>query len=331
MPVSLGFIGFGIMGERLLRAAMAHDRSVLTVTGVYDPSPGTAVRLAAIDPGLRAFASAAEVIAASDCLHIASPPASHLGYLRECNAAGKAALSEKPLAIDVAAATAAVRHLEAANMRGAVNFPFASSFAVDHINAWMRDGTVGAPQRLDIVTQFAAWPRPWQMDAERWLDARDEGGFVREVVSHFLFLARRQLGPLKLISARTAYPVEGRSERSVEAELTAGGLPVSLRGSVGMTALDDHNAWTLTGDRGRIRLRDWSIAERETGGRWTSPRDVKSNEEMRPLVLARQLDKIAAMARGDTTNLATLREALEVQEIVEEILRSAKISTLTRA
>jgi predicted dehydrogenase len=323
VPITLGFIGFGIMGERLLRAAMAHDRSAVSVTGVYDPSPGAATRLNAIDPSLRVFATAAEVIAASDCLHIASPPASHLEYLRDCNAAGKAALSEKPLATDVAAATAAVRDLEAANMRAGVNFPFASSFAVDHINAWMGDGTAGAPQRLDIVTQFAAWPRPWQMDAERWLDARSEGGFVREVVSHFLFLARRQLGPLQLISACTSYPLEGRSERSAEAELTAGGLPVSLRGSVGTTALDDHNTWTLTGDRGRIRLRDWSIAERETGSGWTPPVDAKSNEEMRPLVLARQLGKIATMTRGDTTNLATLREALEVQEIVEAILRSA--------
>ncbi len=322
VPITLGFIGFGIMGERLLRAAVAHDKSVVTVTGVYDPNPGAAKRLAAIDPGLKVFATAADVIAASDCLHIASPPASHLEYLRDCNAAGKAALSEKPLAIDLAVATLAVRDLEAAKMRAAVNFPFASSFAVDHINAWMGDCTAGAPQRLDIVTQFADWPRPWQMDAERWLDARVEGGFVREVVSHFLFLARRQLGPLELVSARTAFPLEGRSERSVEAELTAGGLPVTLRGEVGTTALDDHNTWTLTGDRGRIRLRDWSIAERDIDGTWTPPVDAKSNEEMRPLVLARQLDKIASMTRGNATNLATLREALEVQSIVEAILHS---------
>ena len=322
MPITLGFIGFGIMGERLLRAAVAHDPSVVTVSGVYDPSPGAAARLATIHPGLTCFTTAAQAIAASDCLHIASPPASHLGYLRDCQTAGKAALSEKPLATDVAAATIAVRDLEAANMKAAVNFPFASSFAVDHIDIWMRDGAVGTPLRLDIVTQFATWPRSWQIDAERWLDARAEGGFVREVASHFLFLARRQLGPLKLIKAKTAYPIEGRSERGVEAELTAGAIPVFVRGSVGTTALDDHNTWTLTGERGRIRLRDWSIAEAEINGNWEPPGDAKSNEVMRPLVLARQLDKIAAMTRGKATNLATLREALEVQIVVEAILQA---------
>jgi hypothetical protein len=41
---------------------------------------------------------------------------------------------------------------------------------------------------------------------------------------------------------------------------------------------------------------------------------------MRPLVLKGQLDKLAALTRGEPTNLATLREALEVQEVVEEIV-----------
>ncbi len=95
MATRLGFIGFGIMGERLLRAALNHDKDVIVVTGVFDPSPGAAARLAEIDPSLEAFATAAEVIAASDCLHIASPPLSHLDYLRQCQAAGKAALCEK--------------------------------------------------------------------------------------------------------------------------------------------------------------------------------------------------------------------------------------------
>ncbi len=323
MAITLGFIGFGIMGERLLRAAMAHDTSVIRVTGIYDPNPDAAAKLAVIGPGLTRFASAADVISTSDCLHIASPPASHLDYLRQCSAAGKAALSEKPLAIDVAAATIAVRDLQAVNVRAAVNFPFASSFAVDHIAGWMRDGTVGTPRRLDISTQFASWPRPWQIDAEGWLDARAEGGFVREVVSHFLFLARRQLGPLHLIGSKAGYPIDGRSERTVEAELTAGDLPVTVRGDVGSISADDHNTWTLTGSKGRIRLRDWSIAESEIDGEWQAPSEAKSNEAMRPLVLARQLDKIAAMTRGETTNLATLKEALDVQIIVEAILRSA--------
>ena len=322
MPVKLGFVGFGIMGERLLRAALDHDQAKVVVTGVFDPSPATAERLKAIDPALNCFSTATAVITASDALHIASPPKSHLAYLDQCAAANKAALCEKPLATDVAAATATVAALKARGVRAAVNFPFASSFAVDQIQTWMRDGVVGTPQRIDIALAFANWPRSWQMDAVSWLDARAEGGFTREVGSHFLFLSRRLFGALQLANATCRYPEPGRSERAIDAGLTAGTLPVHLAGNVGTTPKDDHNTWTLTGTEGRIRLRDWSIAEREVDGQWQAPSDALPNEKMRPMVLARQLDKLAAMTRGEATSLATLDEALEVQRIVEAILKA---------
>jgi predicted dehydrogenase len=321
-PVRLGFIGFGIMGERLLRAGLAHE-GALTVTGAFDPGAGTAERLRAIDLGLTAFASAEAVIAASDVLHIASPPLSHLGYLAACAKAGKAALCEKPLATDVAAAALVVRDLTAAGMRAAVNFPFASSFAVDHLNRWMAEGAVGTPERIDIELAFATWPRSWQMEAAGWLDRTPEGGFTREVGSHFLFLSRRLFGPLQLGAATCDYPDARTSERSITAELRAGNLPVSLTGGVGTTAKDDHNIWTLTGSAGRIRLRDWSIAEREVNGVWQAPPDALPNEIARPLVLRRQLDKVVALTRGQPHNLATLAEALDVQTQVEAILRGA--------
>jgi predicted dehydrogenase len=323
MAIKLGFIGFGIMGERLLRAALNHDSEVLQVSGVYDPSPAVAGRLAEIDSSLTNFESADAVIGGSDCLHIASPPASHLLYLRQCAAAGKAALCEKPLSTDSTAAGEVVAEMAKCGMRSGVNFPFASSFAVDHIQGWMADGTVGEPVRVDIELGFANWPRGWQMDAIGWLDGRAEGGFTREVGSHFLFLSRRTFGELRLNSATCSYSEPGRSERAIHADLSAGTIPVALTGGVGTTEKDDHNTWTLTGSNGRVRLRDWSYGEREIDGEWQAPADALPNPQARPLILKRQLDKVAAMTRGEKTNLATLQEALEIQLIVEEILRSA--------
>lgn len=322
MATRLGFIGFGIMGERLLRAALNHDRSVIAVTGVFDPGPQTAERLSAIDPSLLTFATASEVIAASDCLHIASPPLSHLDYLNQCQDAGKAAFCEKPLSTDVARATAVVTDLVSKEMRAAVNFPFASSFAAEYIQQWLEDDVIGTPQRVDIELAFSAWPRSWQTAAAAWLDGRAEGGFTREVGSHFLFLTRRFWGPLQLLSAASDYPEVGHSERSIRAELKAGMMPVTLAGGVGTTPKDDHNTWTITGSKGRIRMRDWSFAEREIDGTWQAPADAMPNSEARPLILARQLDKVDAMTRGEKHNLATLSEALEVQGVVERILQS---------
>jgi predicted dehydrogenase len=228
---------------------------------------------------------------------------------------------EKPLAVDVSEAEAFVREAAARNHRGAVNFPFASSFAVDQLHAWIAAGVVGAPQRIDIEIGFAAWPRPWQVDAASWLDARPQGGFTREVGSHFLFLARRLFGPLWLASHTVSYPDAGKSERAITAELQAGALPVTLTGGVGITDKPDHNIFRITGPKGCVRLRDWSIAERLEGDAWREAPDALPNEKMRPLVLKRQLDKVAALTRGASQDLATLSEAAEVQRVVETILQ----------
>lgn len=320
-PVRLGIIGYGIMGERLLRAALNHDPAVLEVTGVWDPSATAMQRLSRDLPQVPPRMSAAAIMAASDCVYIAAPPAFHLGYAREAFRLGLSVFCEKPLAVDVAEVEAFVQEAEAGKARGAVNFPFASSFAVDQLRRWLADGTVGEVRQVEVDIGFAQWPRPWQVDAAGWLDGRAQGGFVREVGSHFLFLARRLFGPLQLQSHSIAYPEAGQSERAMAAQLQAGAIPVSVTGGVGTTAKPDHNIFRIDGPQGSIRLRDWAIAERLEGGEWREAPDSLPNEAMRPLVLKRQLDKVAALTRNAAQNLATLREAAEVQRVVETILR----------
>lgn len=319
MSVALGIIGFGIMGERLLRAALNHDPAVLRPVAVWDPAPEAAARLAAIAPDVPMLESAAAVIAACDCLYIASPPASHLEHAHAAFAAGRAAFLEKPLSTDAAAAESFVAEAERGGQRAAVNFPMASSFGVAQLTAWRE--VIGTPRSLAIECFFAAWPRGWQKDAHGWLDRPEQGGFTREVISHFLFLTRRQLGALVLEEARARFDAPGRAETAIAARLTAGGVPVTLAGGVGVTLKDDHNLWTLEGPGGVIRLRDWSFAERRAAdGTWQQAPDAMPNERMRPLVLKAQLDKVAAMTRGEGHGLATLREAFEVQQVVEAIL-----------
>ena len=321
--VAIGIIGAGIMGERLLGAILQQDRALVHACGIWDPSPEAMRRMEKTFPAVPRLPNAAAVIAASDCVYVASPPASHLGHARAALAAGKSFFGEKPLSVDVSDARAFVR--EAGN-RGAVNFPFASSFAVAALRDWIDKGEIGTPRRIDIEVGFKVWPRPWQADAVAWLDRPQQGGFTREVVSHFLFLARRLVGPLHDLAAEAWFPESGQSERRVTATLRAGDLPVTLSGAVGGTTKDDHNVWMLEGDRGAVRLCDWSIAERRLpDGTWQPAPDAMPNERARPLALKRQLEGVARLARGEAHHLATLAEALDVQEIVEAIL--AKRST----
>jgi predicted dehydrogenase len=316
--VAIGVIGAGIMGERLLNAILQQEPDLLRACGIWDPASTAMQRMEKAFPQVPRMADAAAVIAASDCVYIASPPASHLDHARAALAAGKSFFGEKPLAVDVADARAFVAQ---ASDKGAVNFPFASSFAVAAIRNWIEKGEIGRPRRIEIEVGFAAWPRPWQADAVAWLDKPMQGGFTREVVSHFLFLSRRLVGPLQGFNGKASFPEAGKSERRIAATLRAGDLPVTIVGAVGETAKDDHNIWMLEGDRGAVRLCDWSIAERRLpDGAWQRAPDALPNEQARPLALKRQLQGVAKLARGEPHHLATLAEALNVQEIVEGIL-----------
>lgn len=317
-PMRLGIIGLGIMGERLAHAAMAHEG--WTLAAAWDPDPSAAARLAAIAPAARSCATLDEAIMACDALHVASPPAAHLAQGRAVLEAGRALLLEKPLSHDVAAARDFVRW--ASGRPAAVNFPMASSPAIAQLRAWLPE--LGAIRALGVTLAFARWPRGWQQGAASWLSRRAEGGFTREVASHFLFLAGRLGGALALEAGGADHPPGDGAETAITATLRAGTVPVTLRGAVGGTEADDHNLFVIEGERGRLRLRDWSIAERWDGSAWREAPDARPNAEMRPLTLRGQLDKLAALRRGEATELATLEEALAVQEAVEAILsRSA--------
>ena len=314
----LGIIGLGIMGERLAHAAMAHAGWELAAA--WDPDPRAAARLGAIAPDARFCAGLEEAIALSDALHVASPPAAHITQGRAVLEAGRALLLEKPLSHDVPAARDFVRW--ATGRPAAVNFPMASSPAIGQLRTWLP--AIGALRSFDITLAFARWPRSWQAGAAAWLSRRAEGGFTREVASHFLFLAGRLGGPLALAEGSATFPGGDGAETAIEARLSAGPLPVTLRGALGTTEADDHNLFLIEGEHGRLRLRDWSIAERWDGSAWREAADARPNAEMRPLTLRGQLDKLARLHRGERTELATLEEALAVQEAVEAILsRSA--------
>lgn len=314
--VTIGIIGAGIMGERMLHAAQEQALDFVQVTGIWDPSAEALARIGGLAPHAQ---SVPALIAAAQCVYVASPPASHLEYALAGLEAGKAVFCEKPLAVDMSAGRAFVAAVGGG--RVAVNFPMASSPAVAKLVHWLAEGVVGTQLRLEIEVGFVGWPRSWQRDAAGWLDQPAQGGFTREVVSHFLFLTRRLCGAMVLQAGRARFESPNTSERAIAAQLTAGGLPVILTGGVGTTLKDDHNTWTLWGDRGAIRLRDWSIAERLVDGVWVSDQAAMPNERMRPLVLRRQLEAVERMTRGETHHLATVQEAFEVQTVVEAILK----------
>ena len=317
MKPAVAFVGLGVMGHRMLTNMTTHGG--FDVAMAWDPDPQTCRAVEQQFAGVRIGSSAHQVVAdpAIDVVYIASPPDSHREYVTAAAAAGKTVFCEKPLGINVAESRSLVETVEASGILNAVNFPFADAQAINMIQARLEDGSIGEVTGVDVRLHFSKRPRDWQ-DAASWLSLRKEGGFVREVGSHYVFLVEKLLGPDVLIDASVHFPVDGSlCETHFLARLDCNGIPVSLAGGAGGVGPDTVE-FTVWGTKISYRLWDWNRLKSSRGGGWrdelTDLRDPRQDGYMQGL------ENFLGMLKGNPHSMPPLRAALTVQEIVEGIL-----------
>lgn len=193
-PIRLAVVGLGAMGTRMLTAARQHPG--YTVVAGVDVAPRT------LD--LPVVPTLDDVLSEVDAVYISTPPASHAGLVLKAFQAGKAVFCEKPLAVDLAEARAMAA--AAQGRPNAVNFALSDMAATIEIERLLPE--LGALRGVEIRLQFPRWPRAFQAEAA-WLSRSEQGGFVREVLSHFLYLTDRVLGPLTVESVSSDFPEPG--------------------------------------------------------------------------------------------------------------------------
>ncbi|WP_119677586.1 Gfo/Idh/MocA family protein [Indioceanicola profundi] len=316
MTIRVGIIGLGIMGRRMAQRMVDHGG--FAVVAGWDPDPLAVAATRELAPEMDGRAGADQLVATADLdlVYVASPPATHLAHAALAFDAGKPVLCEKPLAVDLREAERMVERVDRENLRAAVNYPIASTAALAYMAEALRSEALGRIRAGHVEAAFRTWPRPWQQAAAFWLDGRAEGGFTREVVSHFLFVLRRLLGPLDVLDSKVSYPEEDRSERELTAKVTAGGVLITLSGHVGRIEADDRNSTMVEGEDGALRLANWTTLERGTATGWVPVPEAK---DPRP-VGHRHLDAVADWLAGRPHPLASFGEALEVQRTVERLL-----------
>ena len=319
--LDIGVIGLGVMGQRMLARLAVHDR--LRVTHVWDADPAAVARTVAAYPKLVVAAHAESLIGAPGLasLYIATPPEPHMAFANLAFDAGLAVFCEKPLTVDFDAARRTIARIESEGHRAAVNFSLASSPGLAALQtAWQErpQGLLGEPQEARVELAFAAWPRPWQAAAGAWLGERFEGGFTREVLSHFVFVLQRVLGPAVVQSAHPVYPTDGRgAETALRARIMASGLPITIEARVG-GEVADYNRLTLRGAAGEIELRDWfGVCRRRTGADWEL---VGAADTLRATGQVDQLSQWVEMIEGRAHGLPGFAEALAVQQTIEALL-----------
>lgn len=317
MAVKTAIIGLGIMGRRMLEHMLAHEG--FEPAAMWDPDPAACAAAQEIAPRVRIAGTAEEAIAVADLVYLACPPVPRKAYALAAATAGKAVFLEKPLGVDLAESEALVTHLEASGVPAAVNFTQAAGEALTNISQAAHTGEMGELAGVDMVVTYAAWPRAWQQAAD-WLRFRAEGGMTREVLSHFLFFTQRILGPLSVVWARPSYPADpALCETALLARLeNAQGLPVSILASVG-GAQPDRQEFTVKGSKASHRVSNFSEHSVSQGGEFADVAALPG--ERRAVALRAQLDDLLLCMAGRPHRLAMPQEALEVQRLVETMLR----------
>ena len=317
MKHTMAIIGLGIMGRRMLENALQHP--AFEISGVWDPSASSVASTLAVMPHAPVAASAQAAMAGADVVYLACPPGPRKTYALQAAAAGQGVFMEKPLGTDNAQSRDLLAQLRQARLPGVVNFTQAASRGFEELHRAIDAGETGDILGIDIVVNYPAWPRAWQKDAD-WLRLRHEGGYTREVISHFLFLAGRFMGPLTLQQAWPRYPQDPTlCELDMLARLTtADGRPVTVMATTGGQQPDRQEV-TVRGSRMNHQFREFYQLWRSDGGPWKEALDW-STEDPRTSALQRQLSEVDAWLKGQAHKLATAEEALAVQELVEAML-----------
>jgi len=196
----------------------------------------------------------------------------------------------------------------AAGLPCAVNFPFARSVAANRLREIVQGGELGRIESAHIHLRFARWPREWQAGASSWLAGPGEGGFTREVLSHFAFLALRVFGPAEVAEVELER-APGAAETALRARWRHAGVDVVVDAAVA-GEIADHNRFEVVGERGRVALLNWAhlAYQGHTSERMDST--------------PRTLDGLAALLEGRPGHgLASIAEAAAVVRCIETLLK----------
>jgi predicted dehydrogenase len=294
-----GIIGLGVMGREMAENLSSHPR--FHVVAGFDPAHPTVP--------FPLLADAATVVndPKVEAIYTATPPAFHEAVVRLAVAAKKPLLCEKPLAHTIPSARLCCDLVTSSGLKSAVNFSYAARGIAVQLTRVVQGGKIGTVTGAHLRVRFGSWPRRWQSGAGAWLAQPAEGGFTREVVSHFVFLANRLFGQGTLVSHEIERGPAG-TETKLLATIHYPKITFTIDAGIGGSR-DDDNRFTVKGDKGEISIVDWSGLD-------------YAGDAGPALPETSQLDALADMLDGKAHQLATFAEGLAVAELIEAMLQA---------
>ncbi|MBH69526.1 MAG: oxidoreductase [Rhodospirillaceae bacterium] len=313
----VAIVGLGIMGRRMVTNFSKHP--LFEVIGVWDPSNISKTRTQKEFPDIQIVETPQQIIDEqnTDLLYVACPPEFHKLYALQAIDANIPVYLEKPLGVDNDESEELADLFDKSSVPCSVNFVQASSEALEATQQALKDEKLGRVIGVDIIVQYQQWPREWQVEAD-WLRFRASGGYVREVLSHFIFVVERLFGPSNIKFSQPKYPVDPKlCETHILSQINCAGLPINIFGSNGGIG-PDRQELTIWGSEQSFRISDFYFLETSENVTWQP--FLSEDNDPRTTTLQRQLDNVGKWLAGEPHPLASVREALSVQKIIERLL-----------
>lgn len=330
-PLRIAVIGAGM-------ASAPHLRSLADLAGEVQTLWVGARSLArlgrvALPPGARPTERLDDIFGdrAVQAVLLLTPPASHLELALRAARAGQHVLVEKPLAIDLAQATALVECCESAGVRLGVMLQHRHRPGAERLRGLLHDGALGA---LVSAAANVRWWRPQSYYDEpgRGTLARDGGGVLMTQAIHTLDLLLSLTGLPECVSGAAATSAVHR----MECEDTAAAL-LHLPGGAVATLQATTAAWPghaerieINGTLGTATLEAGALrVQLAVGETIEMAADAGNGGGADPMAFdhgphrAVLQDFIQALRDGREPAVSG-RSALAVQRVIDAILASAR-------
>ena len=340
-PVRLAVLGAGLIGRRHIEHVEAE--AMADLAAVVDPTPeGEAI---ARKHGTRWFASLGEMLAVDkpDGLIIATPNQIHVANGLEAVAAGVPALVEKPIADDIASATALVEAAEAAGVALLVGHHRRHNPMIQAAKRAIDAGHLGQVLAVHAMCWFF---KPDDYFDIAWRREKGAGPVFLNLI-HDVDTLRYLFGEVASVQA-----LESNAVRGNPVEETAVILLRFASGALGTVTVSDGVvapwSWELTtgenpdyprtsegcyqigGTHGSLAIPQLDLWRNKDKRCWTQPIAPERLPYERQDPLRLQVRQFCKVIRHEEAPLVSGREGLETLRVIDAVKRSAATGEIIR-
>ena len=310
--INIGIIGAGVVAERIINASNKNSRA--SIKGIYDID-SSKLKEITDKYSLQGVDSYQDLLEDKDIdiIYLAVPPKYHYPIALDILKTNKHFLCEKPLANSTEEAKEMYELVKDKDIVNAMNFPTIYNKAFEKMEELLREGFIGDLLRVEFQGYFTYWPRLWQQN--NWISTREQGGFVREVVTHYIQMIQMLFGDIEELESCIEYPEDPKlSETSLIAAAKVKGTQLLIN-AVADAGMEEDLSFNIIGSKGTLYLKNWREVWSSTKDSEIKKLDIEADDH-----LVKLLDNIFKAIDGEEARIVDFEEGYKAHKIIEQIL-----------